>query len=161
MQCCVSFRCVAKWFSYLYIYIHYLHSLLSTSFNLKVRKSHDWFLCRPLSSWYLKVIYIVVNSVIRMSTWCGWINKSLFLSFVLIFNEQQLSLTVFLWHFQSTGLREWLFIPMSLEILVLTSRLLHCLVPALGHVGVEADVSWVGHAIFISQTAAGWGISHY
>ena len=28
-------------------------------------------------------------------------------------------------------------------------------VPALGHAGVEAGVSWVGHAIFISQTAAG------
>lgn len=59
-------------------------------------------------------------------TWLRWINKPLSLSFVLIFNDQQLSLTVFLLHFQSTGPRELLFILISPETLAvnkLTSAL--------------------------------------
>jgi hypothetical protein len=47
-----------------------------------------------------------------------------------------------------------------LETLALASLIWHCLVPTVGHIGVKAAVSWVGHAISISQTAAGREILH-
>ena len=58
LQCCVSFRCTAKWFSYAYTYIH----SFSISFPVQVITEY-WVAFPVLCSRSLLIIYVIYSSV--------------------------------------------------------------------------------------------------
>ena len=58
LQCCVSFRCSAKWFSYT-TYISFFFQILFPYRLLQNADSRS--LCYTVGPWWLSILYIVIN----------------------------------------------------------------------------------------------------
>ena len=66
LQCCVSFRCTAKWFSYTYIYIYFFQILLPYKLSQNIERSS---LCDTVGPCWLSILYIVVCICLFFSLW--------------------------------------------------------------------------------------------
>ena len=62
LQCCVSFRCTAKWFVYIYIYIYiYIYSFIKIHFHCSLLQDIEYSsLCYTVNPCCLSVLYMVV-----------------------------------------------------------------------------------------------------
>ena len=60
LQCCVSFKYTAQWFSYIYIHI-YIHILFQILFPYRLSQNIDYSsLCYTVGPCWLSVFYVVV-----------------------------------------------------------------------------------------------------
>ena len=66
LQCCVSFRCTAKWFSYTYTYIH----SFSNSFPISFLRA--WKHAKILVALWSKKIHYPCVSAQMLRSWAGW-----------------------------------------------------------------------------------------
>ena len=60
LQCCVSFRCTAKWFKYTYTYIHFLQILFSYKIITDYWTEFPVLNSRSLVPWWLFILHIVI-----------------------------------------------------------------------------------------------------